>query len=36
MATLNIVGAKLYRKYNGKACTDITGFGIGGHCDNLA
>jgi selenide,water dikinase len=31
MATLNVVAAKLYRKYNGTACTDITGFGIMGH-----
>lgn len=36
MATLNIVAAKLYKKYEGKACTDITGFGIKGHLDNLA
>jgi len=35
MATLNITGAKLYRKYEGKACTDITGFGIKGHLMNI-
>ncbi len=28
MATLNIVGARLLKKYNARACTDITGFGI--------
>jgi len=28
MATLNLLGARLLKKYNAKACTDITGFGV--------
>lgn len=35
MATLSMIGASTYRKYEGKACTDITGFGILGHMQNL-
>ena len=35
MSRLNINAAKLMGKYNVGACTDITGFGIKGHCENL-
>lgn len=31
MATLNVVGAHLMKKYAAHACTDVTGFGIKGH-----
>jgi len=31
MTTLNLLGAKLLKKYKSKACTDITGFGLLGH-----
>lgn len=36
MATLSLVGARLLRKYNANACTDVTGFGILGHANYLA
>ena len=36
MATLSLVGARLLRKYNASACTDVTGFGILGHANYLA
>lgn len=36
MATLNLVGAGLLRKYKSNACTDVTGFGILGHANYLA
>jgi len=36
MATLNKVGADAMQKFNAHAATDITGFGIFGHAENLA
>ncbi len=36
MATLSIAAARLVRKYQAHACTDVTGFGILGHADYLA
>lgn len=36
MARLNYIGAKLMHKYGARACTDVTGFGILGHANNLA
>eukprot|EP01100_Stratorugosa_tubuloviscum_P014936 TRINITY_DN828_c0_g1_i4.p1 TRINITY_DN828_c0_g1~~TRINITY_DN828_c0_g1_i4.p1 ORF type:complete len:318 (+),score=136.94 TRINITY_DN828_c0_g1_i4:267-1220(+) len=36
MARLNKTGAKLMHKYNAHGCTDVTGFGLLGHADNLA
>jgi len=36
MATLSLVGARLLRKHQVGACTDVTGFGILGHADYLA
>ena len=36
MATLNLVGSQLLRKYQSNACTDVTGFGILGHANYLA
>ena len=36
MATLNLVGAQLLRKYKSNACTDVTGFGVLGHANYLA
>ena len=36
MATLNQTGAKLMRKYGSHGATDVTGFGILGHAENLA
>ena len=36
MATLSLVGAKMIRKYQVGACTDVTGFGILGHDNYLA
>ncbi len=37
MISLNLYPALLFDKYFGniKACTDITGFGIKGHSDNI-
>ena len=35
MASLNRNAASLMLKYNAHACTDITGFGIYGHAENL-
>jgi len=35
MAHLNRNAAKLMHKYNAHACTDVTGFGILGHAQNL-
>lgn len=36
MARLNRIGASLMHKYNAHACTDVTGFGLLGHAQNLA
>jgi selenide, water dikinase len=36
MARLNRTGARLMHKYHAHACTDVTGFGILGHANNLA
>lgn len=36
MGTLNLLGAKLLKKYKSTACTDITGFGVLGHSKFLA
>jgi len=36
MARLNLTGAKLMHKYGAGAATDVTGFGILGHAENLA
>lgn len=36
MSTLNLWGARLMHKYNAHAATDITGFGLLGHAENLA
>ncbi len=36
MSRLNIKAAGLMGKYKVGACTDVTGFGIKGHCENLA
>jgi len=36
MARLNLEGARLMHKYGAHAGTDVTGFGILGHVDNLA
>ena len=36
MATLNLKGAEVIQKYQLKACTDVTGFGIKGHANYLA
>lgn len=36
MARLNLIGAKLMHKYQARAATDVTGFGILGHAKNLA
>lgn len=36
MASLNQTAAKLMKKYLAKACTDVTGFGVLGHAQNLA
>jgi selenide,water dikinase len=36
MATLNLEGAKLLSKFNSRACTDVTGFGILGHANYLS
>lgn len=36
MARLNLNAAKLMHKYQGHAATDVTGFGLLGHADNLA
>lgn len=36
MARLNRIGAQLMHKYKATACTDVTGFGILGHANNLA
>lgn len=35
MARLNRIGAMLMHKYKAGACTDVTGFGILGHAENL-
>lgn len=37
MSTLNLYGAQIMNQYTGfvKACTDVTGFGLKGHSDNL-
>ena len=35
MAHLNRNAAKLMHKYHAHACTDVTGFGILGHAQNL-
>lgn len=36
MARLNRAGAKLMHRHGAHCCTDITGFGLLGHADNLA
>jgi len=36
MATLNKNSSTLLHKYNSNGATDITGFGIKGHTQNLA
>jgi selenide,water dikinase len=36
MTRLNKVGAQLMHKYNAHAATDVTGFGLLGHAQNLA
>jgi selenide,water dikinase len=36
MARLNRVGAEMMQKYKAHAATDVTGFGILGHANNLA
>lgn len=36
MATLNLLAARLMKKYNAHAATDITGFGVQGHSNFLA
>ena len=36
MEHLNRIGAKLMRKYKSHGATDVTGFGILGHAENLA
>lgn len=36
MATLNLNSASLMQKYGSHGATDITGFGLLGHADNLA
>uniref|UniRef100_T1L1T5 PurM-like C-terminal domain-containing protein n=1 Tax=Tetranychus urticae TaxID=32264 RepID=T1L1T5_TETUR len=36
MSRLNRVGARLMHKYNAHGATDVTGFGILGHAQNLA
>lgn len=36
MSRLNLLGAKLMHKHNAHAATDVTGFGLVGHADNLA
>lgn len=36
MGTLNTNAATLMRKYGSHGATDVTGFGILGHADNLA
>jgi len=36
MARLNKIGASLLHKYDAHACTDVTGFGLLGHAQNLA
>jgi len=36
MCRLNLNASKLMHKYNIGCCTDVTGFGIKGHCENLA
>jgi selenide,water dikinase len=35
MASLNLNAAKLVMKFQAHACTDVTGFGILGHAENL-
>lgn len=35
MITLNLQGARLMRKFDAHAATDITGFGLVGHAENL-
>lgn len=36
MSTLSVHGARLMHKYNAHAATDVTGFGLLGHAENLA
>ena len=36
MSTLNLEGARLMRKHQAHGCTDVTGFGMLGHSNNLA
>jgi len=36
MTTLNIYAASLMKKYKAHGSTDVTGFGVLGHAENLA
>lgn len=36
MASLNMLGKRVVEKYEVSACTDITGFGLLGHCVEMA
>lgn len=36
MASLNKTGKKVVERYDVSACTDITGFGLAGHCVEMA
>ena len=36
MGTLNATAANLMQKYNSHGATDVTGFGLLGHAENLA
>lgn len=36
MASLNKIGKKVVERYDVSACTDITGFGLAGHCVEMA
>ena len=36
MSKLNLNAAELMKKFRVGGCTDVTGFGIKGHCENLA
>ena len=36
MASLNKIGKQVVEKYDVSACTDITGFGLLGHCVEMA
>jgi len=36
MSTLNMYAASLMKKYNAHGATDITGYGLLGHAQNMA